>query len=95
MADRKIIWLKNKLGIVSPTEAFYGDAEMNGFREGQYIIYQNGDTYEIGKIKRLTATGAFVWYSCGDTAAKTPYDCMHPIQNAYVIGETGLGGCMT
>lgn len=65
---------------------------MNDFKEGQYIIYQNGDRFEIGKIKRLTPTGAFVWYSCGDTAAKTPYDCMHPIVNAYVIGETGLGG---
>ena len=68
---------------------------MKDFWEGQYIIYQNGDRFEIGKIKRLTPTGAFVWYSCGDTAANTPYDCMHPIQNAYVIGETGLGGCMT
>ena len=65
------------------------------FKEGQYIIYQNGNRFEIGKIKSLTPTGAFVWYSCGDTAAKTPYDCMHPIQNAYVIGETGLGGRMT
>lgn len=65
---------------------------MNDFREGQYIIYQNGDRFEIGKIKRLTPTGAFVWYSCGDTAAKTPYDCMHPLLNAYVIFDTGLGG---
>ena len=88
-------WLKNKLGIVSPTEAFYGDVGINGFREGQYIIYRNGNSYEIGKIKRLTPDGAFVWYSNGDTASKTPYDCMHPIVNEYTIGETGLGGAMT
>lgn len=68
---------------------------MNEYREGQYIIYQNGDRFEIGKIKRLTPTGAFVYYSTGDTAAKTPYDCIHPITNDYVIGETGLGGAMT
>ena len=67
----------------------------NEYKEGQYIIYQNGDRFEIGKIKRLTPTGAFVYYSMGDTAAKTPYDRMHPIQNAYVIGEMGLGGAMT
>lgn len=68
---------------------------MSEYKEGQYIIYQNGDRFEIGKIKRLTPTGAFVWYSTGDTAAKTPYDCMHPIKNDYVISGTGLGGAMT
>ena len=67
----------------------------NEYKEGQYIIYQTGDRFEIGKIKRLTPNGAFVYYSMGDTAAKTPYDRMHPIQNAYVIGEMGLGGAMT
>ena len=65
------------------------------FHVGQYIIYRNGDRYEIGKIKRIVNDGAFVFYSSGDTAAKTPFDCMHPIENEYVIGETGLGGCMT
>ena len=69
--------------------------EKEKFREGQYVIYQNGDRFEIGKIKRITNGGAFVYYSSGDTAAKTPFDCMHPITNEYVIGETSLGGCMT
>lgn len=64
------------------------------FKEGQLIIYCNGDRYEIGKIKRVVSDGAFVYYSCGDTAAKTPFDLMHPLFNEYVIGETGLGGCM-
>ena len=67
----------------------------NEYKEGQYIIYQNGDMFEIGKIKRLTPTGAFVYYSDGDTAAKTPYDRIHTIMNDYVIVETGLGGAMT
>ena len=65
---------------------------MNNFKEGEYIIYQNGDNFEIGKIKRITENGAFVYYSSGETAAKTPFDCMHKLVNAYVIKETSLGG---
>ena len=67
---------------------------MKDFKEGEYIIYQNGDRYEIGKIKRITPDGAFVWYHNGDAAAKTPFDCMHKIINDYVIEETSLGGTM-
>ncbi len=67
---------------------------MTNFNEGDYIIYQNGDRYEIGKIKRIVDDGAFVWYHDGDTAAKTPFDRMHKIANEYVIGETSLGGAM-
>lgn len=68
---------------------------MKDFNEGEYIIYQNGDRYEIGKIKRIVDDGAFVWYHDGDTAAKTPFERMHKIANEYVIGETSLGGAMT
>lgn len=64
----------------------------NNFREGELIIYQNGDRYELGKIKRITDTGAFVCYSEGDTAAHTPFDCMHKLTNSYVITKTSLGG---
>lgn len=53
-----------------------------GFKEGEYIIYQNGDRYELGRIKRITSDGAFVWYHEGDTAAKTPFDCMNKLANA-------------
>lgn len=62
------------------------------FREGDLIIYQNGDRYEIGKIKRITNDGAFVWYSTGETAAKTPFDCMHKLINSHAIEKTNLGG---
>ena len=65
---------------------------MNGFREGEYIIYVNGDRYEIGRIKSLRPDGAFVAYHEGETGAKTPYDCMHKIQNEYTIKATTLGG---
>lgn len=68
---------------------------MNEFKPGELIIYRNGERYEIGKIKRITEDGAFVWYHEGDTAAKTPFDCMHKLVNAYTIKETSLGGTGT
>lgn len=64
------------------------------FEVGEYIIYQNGSRYEIGRIKSITEGGAFVYYSSGDTAAKTPFECMHKLVNRYVIKETSLGGVM-
>ena len=63
-----------------------------GFKEGDYIIYQNGNSFELGKIKRVTDRGAFVYYHEGDTAAMTPFDCMHKIVNAHTIKSTSLGG---
>lgn len=63
-----------------------------GFKEGEYIIYRNSDRYEIGRIKRITDDGAFVWYSEGETAAKTPFDCMHKLVNGFTIKNTTLGG---
>ena len=65
---------------------------MNQFHEGEYIIYVNGDRYEIGRIKSLRPDGAFVAYHDGETGAKTPYDCMHTIQNEYTIKKTTRGG---
>lgn len=65
---------------------------MNNFEVGEYIIYVNGDTYEIGRIKSLCENGAFVAYHEGETGAKTPYDLMHKIVNEYTIKETTLGG---
>ena len=62
------------------------------FHEGELGIYQNGDSFEIGKIKSLRDDGAFVYYHTGDTAAKTPYDHLHVLKNAYAIGQTLLGG---
>lgn len=47
---------------------------------------------KLVKIKRITDTGAFVYYSDGDTAAKTPFDCMHKLTNSFVVTNTSLGG---
>lgn len=65
------------------------------FEVGEYIVYVNGDRYEIGKIKRIVDDGAFVWYHSGDTASKTPFSCMHKLENGYCIGETSLGCAIT
>lgn len=65
---------------------------MDEFKEGELIIYQNGGRYEIGKVKRIVEDGAFVYYHGGNTASKTPFDCMHKLVNAYTIKETILGG---
>ena len=62
------------------------------FQPGEYIIYVNGDRYEIGRIVRVMKDGAFVCYHCGETAAKTPFDTMHHLVNSYCIKETELGG---
>ncbi len=62
------------------------------FVEGEYIIYTNGERFEIGRIKTLQEDGAFVAYHEGETGAKTPYDTMHKLVNAYTIKSTTLGG---
>jgi hypothetical protein len=59
---------------------------------GEYIIYINGNSIELGRIKRLTDDGAFVCYHSGETAAKTKYEDMHKLINKYCIIETNLGG---
>lgn len=61
---------------------------------GDYIVYQNGDSFELGRIKSLRADGAFVAYHSGETCAKTPYNRMHPLRNAYTIQSTSLGGAV-
>lgn len=41
------------------------------FNIGEYIIYVNGEKYELGRIKSLQDDGAFVAYHEGETGAKT------------------------
>ena len=64
---------------------------MSEYKAGEFIIYQNGERFQLGKIKRVTDDGAFVFYSEGDTAAKTPLHCMRKLENAYVIKGSSLG----
>ena len=74
------------------TEPDGKDQKMENYSIGEYIIYVNGDKYEIGRIKRICEDGCFVAYHEGETGAKTPYSHMHKLINEYCIKETTLGG---
>lgn len=64
------------------------------FDPGELFVYVNGESFEIGKVKRPNSdgTGYFCWYHTGETAANTPTSCMHKLANAYVIDGESLGG---
>lgn len=65
---------------------------MDDYSIGEYIIYQNGEKYELGRIKSLREDGAFVAYHEGETGAKTPYSLIHKLINRRCIINTTLGG---
>jgi hypothetical protein len=67
------------------------NAAYDGFKENELIIYNNGYRHEIGKIKSLTSTGAFVWYGIGDTASLTNFEDMHKLTNDHYVDLTTLG----
>lgn len=58
-------------------------------KPGNIIAYQRRDSqhFEIGLVKSVMDDGAFVYYSEGDTAAKTPFDCICKIQNEYALPD--------
>lgn len=61
------------------------------FKENELVIYQRGEFYQIGRIKRICDDGAFVWYHTGETASKTPFHNLHKLENAYCVREADLG----
>ena len=71
------------------------DKRKNIFKENELVCFIgkdfDGNIYkvEIGKIKKLCDDGAFVWYHTGDTAAKTNYDDLYKLDNAYAIYNLG------
>jgi hypothetical protein len=77
--------------VINEAEKALAEAtETPEFHEGELIVCQNGDTFEIGEIKRLCDEGAFVWYHEGNTASLTPFENMHKLQNAYCIKQTSF-----
>ncbi|MFV0382347.1 MAG: hypothetical protein ACK5KR_09060 [Breznakia sp.] len=42
-------------------------------KKGDWIIYKNGNYYEIGLVKRIKEDKAFAWYHLGGTASCTPF----------------------
>lgn len=64
---------------------------MEKFVEGEVVLYQNGDCFELGVVKRVCDNGdCFVWYHTGDTAARTPSCYLHKLTNSYAFAITRL-----
>lgn len=61
------------------------------FKVGEFIVYVNGNQYELGKVKSIKENRAFVYYHEGDTASLTPFHCMHKLINGYTIKKSSLG----
>lgn len=71
----------------------YGN-DLSKLKPGDYVLYQNGSRFELGRVKRVDFENrkAFVWYSSGDTAARTDFRDLVLLENACDIKDTGLGG---
>ena len=56
------------------------------FSVGEPVIYQNGNRFELGIIKRDCGDDEyFIWYHTGDTAARTHARHLHKISNRYAF----------
>jgi hypothetical protein len=65
--------------------------DRNILEEGDIVVYKKcDDSVQIGKVKRLTDRGAFVWYTTGETASCTPYELLMKVENPYCM-ETYFG----
>lgn len=58
---------------------------MEGYvpKPGEAVLYRRrgSEHFEVGVVKSVAEDGAFVWYSSGDTASKTPFDCIVELKN--------------
>lgn len=55
-------------------------------KEGDIVVYKKGNDFvQIGKVKKLSDRGAFVWYTTGDTASCTPYERLMKVENPYCM----------
>lgn len=64
------------------------------FQIGEVVIYQNGDSFELGVVKEVRiitnykgkpSYGYFVHYHTGDTAAMTNEHLLHKIVNSHAF----------
>ena len=59
---------------------------MEKFEVGEVIIYQNGDSFELGIVKSVCDNDEyFIWYHTGDTASRTNARDLHKVSNAYAF----------
>lgn len=59
-------------------------AEKIKFIPGEFFVYINGSSWELGKVKRQAneeGTAYFCYYTIGTTASRTPVECMHKLIN--------------
>lgn len=89
--------LLDHAGLLGKQSVKYMDAighDLSGLRPGDHVLYMNGSDFELGRIKRIdfNARVAYVWYSEGETASRTPFDNLIRLTNGYVCGGTSLGG---
>lgn len=60
--------------------------EFPQYKEGEVVLYQNGDHFELGIVKRVCGDDEyFVNYHTGDTAARTHARNLHKVANAYAF----------
>lgn len=61
--------------------------EFPKYQPKEIVLYQNGDRFELGEIKRLAnkPDEYFIWYHTGDTAACTHARNLHKITNSYAF----------
>ena len=45
---------------------------------GDWVVYDPGYTKQIGRVTEVRGNSAFVCYSCGCTAASTPFEYLRP-----------------
>ena len=61
--------------------------EYQTYKPNEIVLYQNGDRFELGVVKRLAykPDQYFIWYHTGDTAACTHARNLHKITNSYAF----------
>ena len=60
--------------------------EQKKYKVGEPVIYQNGDVFELGIVKRVCGNDEyFINYHSGDTAARTHARNLHKITNGYAF----------
>lgn len=60
--------------------------EQKKYKVGEPVIYQNGDVFELGIVKRDCENDEyFINYHSGDTAARTHARNLHKITNRYAF----------
>lgn len=54
------------------------------------VIYKSGYRVEIGKVKSVKGSLAYVWFGESDTATRCDISDLYHLRNAYMIRETGF-----